>query len=114
MDVGFLVWQLGGDKCLMLLIFYHQSDWIRKITKKTPGKRLCSLALLLVLTACSSSGDNDQPTDNPSDDDPVASPDCLGDIAADGTTYCVDLDTLTVDATRGDGTLEWSLVTLRQ
>ncbi len=70
-------------------------------------KRFCTLLLLLLLTACSSS-DDDQLPDNPPNDDPVVGPDCLGDIAADGTIYCVDPDTGSITATLADGTVGWS------
>lgn len=74
------------------------------------NKRLYALILMFVLSACSSSDRNEAPVVNPPADDPVAGPDCLGNIAEDGTTYCVDPATQTVTATRSDGTIEWTKV----
>ncbi|NND89779.1 MAG: hypothetical protein HKN42_02870 [Granulosicoccus sp.] len=71
-------------------------------------KYLCTLLLALFLTACSSSGDDHGSPDNPPADDPVSAPDCLGDIAVDGTTYCVDPVSRTVTATQADGTVDWT------
>lgn len=43
-----------------------------------------------------------------SDDEAVAMPDCLGDVAADGTITCVDPTTGRITANGPDGTLVWS------
>lgn len=68
-------------------------------------KKHVSLILLMILSACGGSSNDEKPPA----DDPVVGPDCLGDIASDGTTYCVDNTSRTVTATKPDGSIDWSV-----